>query len=50
MDANQQAENKVKKMLEEIYKKALEELDTKATFHHYLAFGNIKLIWKKNER
>jgi len=46
-DIEEKANEKVKKMLHEIYLKAVEEVDAEASFQHYLVQGWIKVIRKK---
>lgn len=47
-EIDEQANEKFKKMLQEIFLKAVEEVDTQASFEHYLVHGFIKVIRKEN--
>jgi hypothetical protein len=38
-----------KKQMKEIIDRSLESVDILATYHHFLVFGEIKIIWKKEK-
>ncbi len=41
-------DEETKEILNQIYKLAVDSVDALASYHHYLVFGEIKVIYKRN--